>query len=318
MTAALPPAIFLMGPTAAGKTEAALHLARALQAEIISVDSAQVYRGLDIGSAKPDAAMRAAVPHHLLDVCDPAEAYNAGRFRSDALRLMADIRSRGAVPMLAGGTGLYFRALEQGLSALPPADTALRAELDAEAARLGWPALHQRLATLDPVTAARLKPRDAQRIQRALEVCLVTGRPYAEVCVQQQPVAPLPWRVLKLVLLPGDRGLLTARIAARFDAMLAAGFADEVRRLHARGDLHPGLPAIRSVGYRQLWDWLEGRCGEQAAVTAAVTATRQLAKRQLTWLRRETGTLPFDAFSPTLHARLLQAAQAFLHGAAEV
>ena len=282
------PAILLMGPTASGKTGLALELARTLPLEIVSVDSALVYRGMDIGTAKPSAALRAEIPHHLVDLLDPTEAYSAGRFRRDALEAMREIRARGRVPLLVGGTMLYFRALQRGLAELPPADPGLRTELDRAAAARGWPALHAELRQVDPEAAARIQPADSQRIQRALEVWRLTGRPLSEL--QAEGDNPLEgWRLLKLGLAPASRAGLHQAIAARFAEMMAAGFLQEVERLHARGDLHPGLPAIRAVGYRQLWAAVAGEAGVDEAVAAAVTATRRLAKRQMTWLRAETG-----------------------------
>ena len=280
------PAILLMGPTASGKTGLAMELARALPAEIISVDSALVYREMDIGTAKPSPALRREVPHHLLDLLDPAEAYSAGRFRRDALAAMDQARSRGHVPILAGGTMLYFRALQRGLAELPEADPALRAELDAAAARDGWPALHAELARVDPVAAARIQPGDSQRIQRALEVWRLSGTPLSELqAAGAKP--PEGWNFLKLGLAPASRPDLHEAIERRFHAMMAAGFLAEVERLHGRGDLHPGLPSIRAVGYRQLWAHVAGECELASAVANAVTATRRLAKRQMTWLRAE-------------------------------
>ncbi|HKK04207.1 MAG TPA: tRNA (adenosine(37)-N6)-dimethylallyltransferase MiaA, partial [Gammaproteobacteria bacterium] len=238
-----------MGPTASGKTGFAIELARRLPAEIVSVDSALVYRGMDIGTAKPSPALRAELPHHLIDLLDPAEAYSAGRFRRDALQAMAQIRARGRVPLLVGGTMMYFRALLRGLADLPDADPALRAALDREGAARGWPALHAELARVDPVSAARIQPGDSQRIQRALEVWRLAGRPLSELqAAGEDP--PRGWTFLKLALAPPTRAALHAAIEQRFRAMMAAGFADELRKLHARGDLHPGLPAIRAVGYR--------------------------------------------------------------------
>ena len=285
------PVVLLMGPTASGKTGLAMALAerladRGTPAEIVSVDSAQVYRDMDIGTAKPDAAMRAAVPHHLIDLCDPAEPYSAARFVADATRAVAQIRARGHLPLLVGGSMLYFRAYTGGLSDLPSADPALRAQLAARAKDEGWPALHTQLAQLDAVSAARLHPNDGHRIQRALEVVLSSGRPLSA----QRAEAPPSTRAfdgVKLALMPPDRARLHERIATRLQQMLAHGFADEVRALHARGDLHPGLPSIRSVGYRQLWAWMEGECDLTQASQKALEATRQFAKRQVTWLRSE-------------------------------
>ncbi len=275
--------ICLAGPTASGKTAVALALAQELPLEVISVDSALVYRGMDIGTAKPTPAERAAVVHHLIDIRDPLQAYSAAQFAADAARLAAEIRSRGRLPLLVGGTMLYLKALRQGLDAMPGADPALRAVLEARAAEQGWPALHAELARVDPVTAARLAPGDGQRIQRALEVWERSGRPLSH---WQQAAArsdrSAEWPLLALE--PAARSWLHARIAQRLDAMLAAGFVDEVRALRARGDLHPGLPSMRCVGYRQAWAALDA--GELAPLReTAAAATRQLAKHQLTWLR---------------------------------
>jgi len=308
----LPPAVFLMGPTASGKTALACALGEALPLALISVDSAQVYRGLDIGSAKPDAATCARHPHALLDLRDPAQPYSAAEFRADALTAMQAAHADGHVPLLVGGTGLYFRALEHGLSALPAADAAVRARLAAEAARLGWPALHARLAACDGEAARRIRPNDAQRIQRALEVIELTGRPLS---AQQQAGAGLPWRLLKLALLPGDRAALRERIAQRFDAMLAAGLLDEVRHLRARSDLHAGLPALRAVGYRQAWQHLDGTLDAAQFRQQAIHASRQLAKRQLTWLRGERDVQVLDAFAPDVLPRALTLLRGFLGAA---
>jgi len=282
-----------MGPTASGKTALACALADRFPVELISVDSALVYRGLDIGSAKPDAATLARYPHALIDIRDPAQPYSAADFREDALVAMEVIRERGNVPLLVGGTGLYFRALQRGLSDLPEADPALRQTLAAEAASIGWTAMHARMAALDPVAGARIRPGDAQRIQRALEVMTLTGRPLTEL-QQVGTVQRFPWRVLKLALLPDDRSLLHERIARRFDEMLAAGFLDEVRQLKRRADLHADLPAIRAVGYRQAWEYLEGEGDATTFRNRAIYATRQLAKRQVTWLRSEYDARTFD------------------------
>jgi tRNA dimethylallyltransferase len=279
-----PLAIFLMGPTASGKTALALRIAQRFHCDLISVDSALVYRGLDIGSAKPDAAMLAQHPHRLIDIRDPAQAYSAAEFCADALREMRAITAAGGVPLLVGGTGLYFRSLQNGLSALPEADPALRARLSDEARVSGWATLHARLAMLDPPAAARIRVSDTQRIQRALEVIELTGTPLSA----QQGGMPqrFAWRVLKLALVP-PRALLHERIAQRMDAMLAQGFIDEVRALRDRGDLDPELPALRAVGYRQLWQHLAGDYDLAQCRDRAIFATRQLAKRQITWLRSE-------------------------------
>ena len=278
-------ALCLAGPTASGKSAVAMAFARAHGAEIISVDSAQIYRGMDIGTAKPSATERAEVPHHLIDVLDPTQAYSAARFCADAKRLIAEINARGRIALLVGGTMLYFKALREGLDALPEADAGVRAALDAEAAAHGWPALHDELSRIDPAAAARLAPADSRRIQRALEVYRLSGKPMswwqrADAGVAREGALALPLVSLE----PDVRAWLHARITARFDAMLAAGLLDEVRALHARGDLHAALPAMRCVGYRQVWDALDS--GDMDGLREqGIAATRQLAKRQLTWLR---------------------------------
>ena len=276
----------LMGPTASGKTGLSLAIAEHLPVEIISVDSAQVYVGMDIGTAKPDAALRAGVPHHLIDILDPAQAYSAARFRDDALRLIAEIHARGRIPMLVGGSMLYFRALQYGLSALPSADASVRVALAQEAQRDGWPALHARLAQRDPVTAARLHPNDQQRIQRALEIIELVGVTPSALHAEPKSVE-ISGRLIKLALNPPTRAELHARIGLRFHQMMAQGFLEEVRRLKARDDLLADMPSIRAVGYRQLWEHLDGRDALDDAVQRAIAATRQFAKRQITWLRSE-------------------------------
>ncbi len=291
---ALPPAVFLMGPTASGKTAVAVELVNEFPFEIISVDSALVYRGMDIGTAKPDAEILRAAPHRLIDIRDPTEPYSAAEFRADALDAMAEITARGRVPLLVGGTMLYFRALEKGLSEMPPADPEVRALLEEQAQQLGRAAMHARLQQVDPVSAARIHANDPQRIQRALEVYELSGRPLSSFHAQG-PATVLPYRLSKLVLAPADRALLQRRIEQRFNAMLAAGFADEVRSLFRRADLGRELPAMRAVGYRQAWAWLEGRVSYEEMVNQAIVATRQYAKRQLTWLRSEEDTWWFDA-----------------------
>ncbi len=292
------PAVLLMGPTCSGKSAIAMALAARFSTEIVSVDSAQVYRGMDIGTAKPDAATRAQVRHHLIDVVDPVDAYSAARFRADAIRAIEAIRSRGAVPLVVGGTMLYFKALQEGLSALPAADPAVRARLDARAAVEGWPALYAELARVDPATAGRLKSTDAQRIQRALEVYAITGRPLSELHGARDAEGT-PGGMIPVALVPGDRAALHRAIAARFDAMLAAGLVAEVAALRARHPLTPDLPSMRCVGYRQAWEYLDGRIDAATLRAKGIAATRQLAKRQFTWLRAIPATA-FDPASPAL------------------
>ncbi len=299
----LPPAIFLMGPTASGKTGVAVELAQHLPVEIVSVDSALVYRDMNIGTAKPDAATLAVAPHHLIDIIDPTRSYSAAQFRHDALRLMAEITARGHIPLLVGGTMLYFKALREGLNDLPQADPALRAELEERARQEGWPAMHRELARLDPATAARLKPTDAQRIQRALEVCLLSGATMSGLLAKEQE-AELPYRLLQLALLPGDRAVLHERIAQRFDAMLKQGLLEELEFLKARYALTPNLPAMRCVGYRQAWQYLEGEYNAAEMRELGIIATRQLAKRQLTWLRGMEGVAQFDCLAADLAHRV--------------
>jgi tRNA dimethylallyltransferase len=284
-----PSAILLMGPTAAGKTELALDLVRRLPCEIVSVDSAMVYRGLDIGTAKPDLEVRREAPHRLIDILDPAESYSTGRFRADALAAMAEITAAGRIPLLVGGTMLYFRGLQHGLAELPDADPEVRGVLLKEAGRVGWPAMHRRLAMVDPVTAAAVHPNDPQRIQRALEVHTLTGEAMSTLIGRSRTAGGgLPYRVLKLVRAPAERATLHARIERRFRAMVAAGLVEEVRALWARGDLREDLPSMRSVGYRQVLNFILGGGSLDAMVQSGISATRQLAKRQFTWLRAET------------------------------
>ncbi len=298
------PVICIMGPTASGKSAAALALAEHYPVEIISVDSAQVYREMNIGTAKPSAAEQALVPHHLIDLIDPAQAYSAAQFRADALRLIADIRARDKLPVLVGGTMLYFKALRDGLDDLPVADALMRAQLDREAAQLGWPALHARLAEVDGVTANRLKPNDAQRIQRALEVWQLTGQPLSSF--HRGTVQETGLRFLNLALEPSERAVLHARIEQRFDAMIEAGLVDEVRHLRTRGDLHTGLPSMRCVGYRQIWEYLDGKMHGLEMRGQAIAATRQLAKRQLTWLRALEDRSVIDCLAADATAQVLQ------------
>lgn len=302
--------VALMGPTASGKTALAIDWAQRFGGEIVSVDSALVYRGLDIGAAKPDADERAGVPHHLIDVRDPWQAYSAAEFAGDARAAVDDILARGRLPILAGGTGLYFRALLQGLSPMPEADAGTRVAIAAEARERGWPALHAELARVDPAAAARIRATDVQRIQRALEVYRRSGRPISAWQAECPPARGFPCRVLKLVVAPQDRAVLHARIGRRFDAMLAAGFLDEVRRLRAMPQLqaHPApkdLPAVRAVGYRQAWAYLDGETGAAEFRDRAIFATRQLARRQLTWLR---GALDARWFDPDSDAAALDRA----------
>jgi tRNA dimethylallyltransferase len=309
MTTPAIPAVLLMGPTASGKSALAMDLALRFGGEIVSADSAQVYRGMDIGTAKPDAAARAAVPHHLLDVIEPDAVYSAARFRSDALTAIDAIRLRARVPIVVGGTMLYFKALREGLSALPQADAAVRAGLDARAARDGWPALHAELARVDPATAARLSPYDSQRIQRALEVHAVSGRPLSALHGARERARDVD-PVLVVALAPTDRAALHAAIARRFDAMLDAGLVDEVRDLRARFRLTAQMPSMRCVGYRQAFEFLDGHGDMRALRERGIAATRQLAKRQLTWLR-SMDVEPIDGFAggvaATVATRVAQA-----------
>lgn len=310
----LPPVICLAGPTAAGKSASTLALAERWPLEIVNVDSATIYRGMDIGTAKPSLEEQARVPQHLLDILDPAQSYSAAEFRADALRLIADIRARGRIPLLAGGTMMYYKALRDGLDDLPQADPALRAELETRAALLGWPALHAELAKLDPVTAARLAPNDSQRIQRALEICQLSGQPMSALLQRAQRKPDDDGnRYVTISLEPSDRAALHARIEQRFDAMLRQGLLDEVRGLHARADLHPGLPSVRCVGYRQMWAHLDGQIDLDTAREQGIAATRQLAKRQITWLRAQpdrviVDCLAADAVAQTIDAVALELA----------
>lgn len=299
-----PKVIAIMGPTASGKTAAALEIARHIPAEIISVDSALVYREMDIGTAKPTAAELASVPHHLINVIDPSEAYSVAQFLIASKRLVSEIRARNKLPILVGGTMMYFKALINGLDDLPAADQAIRAELDAEALRIGVPGLHARLTTLDPLTAARLKPNDSQRIQRALEIIAITGQPMSALLAQQPKTAPA-FDMLSISLEPSDRSALHQRIARRFDIMLEQGFLDEVRQLRLRGNLHPDLPSIRCVGYRQAWEYLDGACTYEEMRELGIIATRQLAKRQLTWLRSIPERIVIDCLDPNASQEVL-------------
>lgn len=294
-------ALLLMGPTASGKSDVALHLAERFPVEIVSVDSAQVYRGMDIGTAKPSASTRARAPHHLVDIAEPTERYSAGRFRRDAVATMDAVAARGKTPLLAGGTMLYFQALVAGLDALPPGDAALRADIDARAARQGWPALHAELARADPRTAARLKPSDAQRIQRALEVLTLTGVPLSTHLGRRCPTPG--WEFVTFALVPSERAMLHRRIALRFEHMLAQGLVDELRLLRAHHALFADLPSMRCVGYRQAWEHLEGCYGVEELRYRGIFATRQLAKRQITWLR-QFDAIRHDCLASAVAARV--------------
>ena len=298
--------IMLLGPTASGKSAVAMMLAERFPVEIISVDSAQVYRLLDIGTAKPSAEERRQVPHHLIDILDPEEAYSAARFAADARQLTDNILSRGRLPLLVGGTMLYAKALRQGLHDLPPADSALRAELDQQAAEAGWPALHARLAVIDPVTAARLAPNDSQRIQRALEVDALTGKRLSQWIADPRDSAVPAFDCLRIALEPSDRSALHARIESRFRLMIERGLIDEVRHLRTRPNLHPELPSMRSVGYRQVWAWLDAPTTLESLVALGTAATRQLAKRQLTWLRSDPDRVVIDCLSQNCVEQVMQ------------
>ena len=292
------PIICLAGPTAAGKSATTIALAKRWPIEIIIVDSATIYRGMDIGTAKPSAAEQAMAPHHLLDIRDPAQSYSAAEFQRDASTLIAQIKARGNIPLLCGGTMLYFKALRDGLNALPGADLDVRAQIDSEAQTLGWPALHQQLAQYDPATAQRLAPNDSQRLQRAIEIYRISGRPMSEWFNDQRPVHDADMQFITVSLEPSDRLALHARIAERYRNMLAEGLLEEVAALHRRPDLHPGLPSVRCVGYRQLWDYLDGNISLEVAIEHAIAATRQLAKRQLTWLRSQPERQLIDCLAP--------------------
>jgi tRNA dimethylallyltransferase len=296
-----PLAVAIMGPTASGKTASALAIAERIPAEIISVDSALVYRGMDIGTAKPTREELAAAPHHLIDILDPLDSYSVAQFRKDTLRLVEEISARGKLPLLVGGTMLYFKGLADGLDDLPGADPEVRAALDEEAARLGWPAMHARLAAIDPETAARLAPADSQRIQRALEIYTLSGKPMSELLSLREKT-DLPFDLLSFALEPSDRAVLHKRIARRFDIMLEetsqGNLITEVEALRRRGDLHLGLPSIRCVGYRQAWEYLDGTIDYATMRETGIIATRQLAKRQLTWLRSMPERVVLDCLAP--------------------
>ena len=296
----MPLAVAIMGPTASGKTAAALAIARQIPSEIISVDSALVYRGMDIGTAKPTPEDLASVPHHLIDIIEPTESYSVAQFSADTLRLVADISARGKLPLLVGGTMMYFKGLTDGLDDLPTANAGLRVVIEEEATRIGWPAMHEKLRALDPVTAERLAPNDAQRINRALEIIELSGRPMSELLAKRAKTV-LPFDLLSFALEPSDRAVLHGRIATRFDQMLGtrddSGIVAEVAGLRARGDLNPNLPSMRCVGYRQAWDYLDGTIDRPALRETGIIATRQLAKRQLTWLRSMPDRVVIDCLA---------------------
>lgn len=292
-----PTAIFLMGPTASGKTDLAIRLRQSLPVEVISVDSALIYRGMDIGTAKPSKAEQALAPHRLIDIIDPAESYSVANFREDALREMAEITAQGKIPLLVGGTMLYYKGLLEGLSPLPSAVPEIRAELEAKAAQLGWAALHQELAEIDPTAAARINPNDSQRINRALEVFYISGKTMTELTAQQGE--EIPYNIVQFAIAPQDRAVLHQRIEQRFHKMIELGFKEEVRTLFERGDLNADLPSIRCVGYRQMWEHLAGEISEEEAIFKGICATRQLAKRQMTWLRGWNSELTWlDSLEP--------------------
>jgi len=309
--AKLPAAIYLMGPTASGKTGLAIELCEQFPLEIISVDSALVYRGMDIGTAKPDAETLKRAPHRLIDIRDPSESYSVADFRNDALLEMESITSAGKVPLLVGGTMLYFRALEFGLSELPAADPEVRKSLEQQANDIGWPAMHEILAQKDPQAALRIHPNDPQRIQRALEIIRISGRSMTEL--QQESLGDaLDYRLHKIIISPEPRSVLHQRIEQRFDLMTESGFIDELKSLYARPDLNADLPSMRAVGYRQAWEWLEGGCSFAQMREKAIAATRQLAKRQLTWLRRESASVWYDLQAEGSKQKIIKLLREFL------
>lgn len=301
----LPPAIFLMGPTASGKTDLAVQLAQKIDAEIISVDSALVYKGMDIGTAKPTIEERQDIPHHLIDILDPAESYSTGSFRNQALDLMADITQRGKIPLLVGGTMLYFNALYHGLALLPEADQQIRQKLDDELASIGKEAMHSRLKLIDPEAANRIHPNDPQRVQRALEVYEISGKPITQFYKEAEEKT-IPFKQIKLIVAPEDRKQLHEKIELRFNQMVKSGLIEEVKTLYCRGDLTEKMPAIRAVGYRQTWLYLQGEYDLQTMIERGVIATRQLAKRQFTWLRREQDAMPFISYEKALFDKVLK------------
>ncbi|SMG65246.1 tRNA delta(2)-isopentenylpyrophosphate transferase [methanotrophic bacterial endosymbiont of Bathymodiolus sp.] len=306
LTTVLPPVIFLMGPTAAGKTALSVQLAQQLNAEIISVDSALVFKGMDIGTAKPTLEERAGIAHHLIDILDPAESFSTGEFRNRALALMQDITARGKIPLLVGGTMLYFNSLFYGLAELPTADYALRAQLDAEAQRIGKAAMHYKLQAIDPVAAARIHPNDPQRVQRALEVQILSGKSMTELH-EQAKAEQIPYQQIKLIVAPRDRAILHEKIAQRFKLMIEQGFIAEVEVLYQRGDLTVQMPSVRAVGYRQAWSYLAGEINLQEVQELGIIATRQLAKRQFTWLRREVDAETFYTEDSHIFERVFEA-----------
>ena len=307
----LPPAVFLMGPTASGKTDLAVALSKSYPFEIISVDSALIYKGMDIGTAKPEPEVLAEAPHHLIDILDPSESYSAADFRQDAIALMTDITNRGRIPLLVGGTMMYFKVLRDGMASMPSADNSVRQKLLDKAEEKGWAFLHQQLVEVDPQAAQRIKPTDTQRLQRALEVYELTGKPLSE-WHQEQEAQKLPWEITSLALAPEDRAVLHERIAFRFRLMLENGFLDEAKALYDRGDLMVNMPAVRSVGYRQAWFYLDGELSYEEMVEKGIIATRQLAKRQLTWLRGWQDVHWLDTLSPSLEQDALKVLQPVL------
>ena len=299
-----PTAIFLMGPTASGKTDVAVKLVQDLPCEIISVDSAMVYRGMDIGTAKPDSSILEVAPHRLIDICDPAEAYSAAQFAEDALKEIDQIVKIGKIPLLVGGTFLYYRALYEGLSPLPSADPELRSQLEQEAKEVGWVKMHQKLQLVDSEAAARIHPNDPQRIQRALEIFELTGESMSELLTRVKE-NDFPYNVSKLILAPDDRSVLHQRIALRFNQMVEQGLVEEVSQLYERGDLHKDLPSMRAVGYRQVWSYLEGELKRDEMIERGIIATRQLAKRQFTWLRSEKEGIWFNTLEKNTYSKIL-------------